>query len=376
MTTISFSKLTTFIKYPILERIPILLRGERGIGKSEFVYSIAEEAGEWLGLSNKKMSVVERRLSQMPDAGDLIGMPYRENNITQFSKTNYIHQVCNEPCIFFLDEIDRASQDVGQAAFELTDSRKIYGHILHPDTLIFLACNSGPHNKHNSYQVREFDAAELDRYAVFDIEPSVEDWIMWAKRKSILPQVIDFISQYPKMLLYTGQIKTGVVYPSPRSWVRLSRVLSRMEFQDLDAVYYLACSIVGDENGSAFRGFWHDYKNQASPDDVFAGKTYKLKTLSNHQHLDLIERIKTDPRLKKELSVVELENFWCYMNLLQPELAKTLLSVLSNTQGGVSSKNLTTLHSLIIDNVVVKFWMAELYGHKAPEPIMKVISAS
>ena len=46
-------------------RLPVLVRGRHGVGKSEVVYMIAKQRG---------LPVVERRASQMTE-GDLLGLP-------------------------------------------------------------------------------------------------------------------------------------------------------------------------------------------------------------------------------------------------------------------------------------------------------------
>ena len=94
--------------------------------------------------------------------------------------------------MLFLDEVDRATQEVRQGLFELTDSRKINGWRLLPETLIVAAVNGGEHGA--QYQVGEMDPAELDRYTVFDLEPSIEDWLDWAKGK-VQTEIWDFINQ-------------------------------------------------------------------------------------------------------------------------------------------------------------------------------------
>ena len=150
-------------------RLPVLLRGRHGIGKSQVVYQLAANAG---------LPVVERRASQMTE-GDLVGLPSVEGNRTSFNPPDWFKMACEEPVCLFLDEVDRATLEVRQGIFELTDSRKLNGHNLHPDTIIFAAVNGGEHGE--NYQVNEMDPAELDRWSVWDIEPTVEDWLAWAK---------------------------------------------------------------------------------------------------------------------------------------------------------------------------------------------------
>ena len=148
---------------------PVLLRGRHGVGKSEVVYQYAHEAG---------MPVVERRASQMTE-GDLLGLPSTDGEVTTWNAPDWLKAASDSPVVLFLDEVDRATPEVRQGIFELTDSRKIAGVRLHPDTLIFAAVNGGQHG--SQYQVGEMDPAELDRWTVFDVEPTVEDWLGWAK---------------------------------------------------------------------------------------------------------------------------------------------------------------------------------------------------
>ena len=144
-------------------KLPVLLRGRHGIGKSQVVYQLAASMG---------LPVIERRASQMTE-GDLVGLPSIDGNRTSFNPPDWFKEACEEPSVLFLDEVDRATLEVRQGIFELTDSRKLNGHYLHEDTIVFAAINGGEHGE--QYQVNEMDPAELDRWSVWDIDPTVED---------------------------------------------------------------------------------------------------------------------------------------------------------------------------------------------------------
>ena len=161
---------------------PILLRGRHGIGKSCVVYQTAEALG---------LPVVERRASQMTE-GDLVGLPKTDGDVTSFCPPDWYQEACDKPVLLFLDEVDRATMEVRQGIFELTDSRKLNGHTLHPETLVFAAVNGGEHGA--QYQVGEMDPAELDRWTVFDVEPTIEDWLDWANG-NVDTVIWDFINQ-------------------------------------------------------------------------------------------------------------------------------------------------------------------------------------
>ncbi len=184
---VDFATFVALAPFVTKVRKPILLRGRHGIGKSEVVYSFAKTAG---------LPVVERRASQMTE-GDLLGLPDSRDaevggkRVTTWNPPDWFALACASPVVLFIDEIDRATTEVRQGFFELTDSRKINGHTLHPDTLIFAAVNGGEDG--SNYQVGEFDPAELDRWTVFDVKPTVEDWLNWGK-ENVDSLVWDFIN--------------------------------------------------------------------------------------------------------------------------------------------------------------------------------------
>jgi MoxR-like ATPase len=216
MATIDFATFLGFIDHVLDARFPVLIRGRHGVGKSEVVYQTAARRG---------LDVVERRASQMTE-GDLLGLPDTADlsdgrKATTWNAPDWLVTACTEPVVLFLDEVDRATVEVRQGLFELTDSRKINGWHLHPGTLVLAAVNGGENGA--QYQVGEMDPAELDRWTVYDIEPSVEDWLNWANGK-VDPILWDFINAERAHLEHGGEHEPNKVYPSRRSWVRFNGV--------------------------------------------------------------------------------------------------------------------------------------------------------
>ena len=179
---IDFKTFVSVAPHVLAVKKPLMLRGRHGVGKSELVYQVASDMG---------LPVVERRASQMTE-GDLVGLPRTDGDVTSFCPPDWLDECCNHARILFLDEVDRAIPEVRQGIFELTDSRKIFGNHLHPDTVVIAAVNGGEHG--SQYQVGEMDPAELDRWTVFDVEPTTEDWLTWAKDNTETV-VWDFINQ-------------------------------------------------------------------------------------------------------------------------------------------------------------------------------------
>ena len=132
---IDFKTFVSIAPHVLNVRKPLMLRGRHGVGKSELVYQIAAELGR---------PVVERRASQMTE-GDLVGLPRTDGDVTSFCPPDWLDDSCKRAVLLFLDEVDRAIPEVRQGIFELTDSRKIFGNHLHPDTVVIAAVNGGEH---------------------------------------------------------------------------------------------------------------------------------------------------------------------------------------------------------------------------------------
>ena len=302
--------------------LPVILRGRHGVGKSQVVYQIAK---------NMELPVVERRASQMTE-GDLVGLPSVDGDRTSFNPPDWFKQACEEPVVLFLDEVDRAVLEVRQGIFELTDSRKLNGHHLHPDTVVFAAVNGGEHGE--QYQVNEMDPAELDRYSVWDIEPTVEDWLSWAK-KNVDGVVWDFINQNHNHLEHNGDYEPNKVYPSRRSWDRLNQVLvgAGLLEEAGPELFSLSVSFVGFEAAVAFNDFVKNYERVITVDQLLAGEREEaIEALDLNGHCALIEKLEASERCK-ELNQEENQNLANYFVGLPSEAAMKLWGVISQQAG-------------------------------------------
>ena len=300
-------------------KLPVLLRGRHGIGKSQVVYQLAAQMG---------LPVIERRASQMTE-GDLVGLPSIDGNRTSFNPPDWFKEACEEPSVLFLDEVDRATLEVRQGIFELTDSRKLNGHHLHPETIVFAAINGGEHGE--QYQVNEMDPAELDRWSVWDIEPSVEDWLNWGK-ENVDSLVWDFINQNREHLEHKGDIEPNKRYPSRRSWKRLNYVLDGANLLEeaSPAMFTLAQSFVGFEAAVALNDFAQNYERVVTVDQLLNGERVDaLSAFSLNEHCAMIEKLESEEVCKSDLSDDHISNLANYFVSLPSEAAMELWTVLS-----------------------------------------------
>ena len=345
----------TFVKvapHVAAVRKPVLIRGRHGVGKSEVVYQIA---------GGLEMPVVERRASQMTE-GDLVGLPSTDGNTTSFNPPDWFKTACDNPVVLFLDEVDRATIEVRQGIFELTDSRKLNGHILHKDTLIFAAVNGGEHG--DQYQVGEMDPAELDRWTVFDVEPSTEDWLTWAKDK-VDGILWDFINQNRNHLEHTGDFEPNKVYPSRRSWVRLNDCFAQAnllaEDADTSVMFPLATGFVGFEAAVSFKDFVDNYERQVTIENILdEGKIQLTERFGINDHNALVEKMEAKEIFTAPLSEERVENLARYFMVGPSEVGMKLWQIL----GQGDNANVIAFHGTIVDGKSISNHLVELMTGK------------
>ena len=233
--------------------ISVLAKGPTGIGKSHIFHQIG---------NNLDMPVIDRRLSQMTE-GDIIGLPELVDGVTRFAPCDWFVRACKEPVILFFDELNRATLEVQQCAFQIVLDRELNGHKLHKGTRVYAAINEG-----SEYQVLDMDPALLRRFWTMKLEPTTEDWLAWAKTTNDIPKVAsEFIKKFPSHLRHTGQLEPGKVYPNPASWHRMLVSLTHAGMnpdeiagKSLPELFYPMCTgFIGSESSVSFTDYVQNY---------------------------------------------------------------------------------------------------------------------
>lgn len=229
----------------MLEHTPashnVMLTGRHGVGKSEVLTEFFAQKG---------MRVVSLFLGQMSDPGDLIGLPDRSGEVTVF-RPPYWFPVDGQPIVLFLDELNRARPEVLQTIMDLALNRRLAGRDLPEGSRVIAAVNEG-----EEYQLTDLDPALVSRFNVFRFEPTVAEWLLWARSNDVDYRVVGFIRENgtwldgdPNMAegSDTGMDKT----PDRRAWKRVSDVIKgRPTLSDSDLK--LISSIVGVKAAKLF----------------------------------------------------------------------------------------------------------------------------
>ena len=313
----------TFVK--VITKLPpnisVLAKGPTGIGKSHIVHQIAK---------NLDMPVTDRRLSQMTE-GDIIGLPELIDGVTRFAPMDWFMKACTTPTVLFFDELNRATIEVQQCAFQIVLDRELNGHKLHPETRVYAAVNEG-----SDYQVTDMDPALLRRFYAVELEPTTEDWLNWASSTGNISQVvIDFIKKYPAHLRHSGDMQPGKVYPNPASWQRLDESITYAGI-DLETTYNpiiipMSIGFIGEETTPAFVKFVKDMKRSFSATDVidlYPENKSKLGKLNSDRKNDILEQI-VNYTEKNDLTLTQVENVFLFCEECSEEMSVSFyLSIL------------------------------------------------
>ncbi|MBO4427764.1 MAG: AAA family ATPase [Bacteroidales bacterium] len=231
----------------LLEMTPadhnIMLVGKHGIGKSEILADY---------YSKKGMPVVALFLGQMSDPGDLLGLPAKDEATgrTTFMPP-YWFPVDGKPIVLFLDELNRARPEILQTIMDLALNRKLAGRRLPEGSRIISAVNAG-----DEYQLTDLDPALVSRFNIVNFRPTVQEWLLWARKAGVDARVIDFIQENQIWLDKDPDAKEGEdtgldKTPDRRGWKRVSDVVKQAtEFDQL--LTKAISAIVGPKAASAF----------------------------------------------------------------------------------------------------------------------------
>ena len=183
--------------------------------------------------------------------------------------------------------------------------------------------------------------------------------------------VWDFINHNRSHLEHTDEYEPNKVYPSRRSWKRLSDCLLAAGLLDEGAdptgvasVYHLSTAFVGFEAAVAFNDFVSTYERQVTPEMILdQGQTEKTSAFGINEHCALVEKMEGADIFKEKLSDERMQNLTNYFVTLPSEAAMKLWSIIGREDQGSLDGNIVGLHR-----------MTSTSGTKVAEFITKILT--
>jgi len=195
----------TLIK-TVRANLSVLIKGAPGVGKSDIVAQVAKRTKRELIVSHP---VVD-------DPTDYKGLPANVNGKAEFLPFGNLRALleATKPTIAFLDDLGQAPAVVQAAAMQLLLARQINGHKI-SDKIVFLAATNRRQDKAGVTSILE---PVKSRFAtILELEPDLDDWLMWALNNDMPEQLIGFVHFRPDLLHQPSPTNEIVNHPCPRT---------------------------------------------------------------------------------------------------------------------------------------------------------------
>jgi MoxR-like ATPase len=188
-------------------RLPVLLEGRSGIGKSE----IFEQLGRKLGI---EVIVIDLPVLEPPD---LVGIPTAVDGRTVYARPERLPT--DGAGIMLLEELGRCDRPMRQATYQLLSHRELAGYRLPDDWCVMAATNP-----EGAYDVNHLDEALRTRFMDLKVCAERGEWLLWAERNDVHPVVIALARRHDRVFESV----------SPRSWTKASQALYAVDPLRLD----------------------------------------------------------------------------------------------------------------------------------------------
>ena len=198
---------------------PVMIWGPPGVGKSQIIAQVGKR---------HDVPVIDIRLSQM-EPSDLRGIPFREGERVEWAVPAMLPDAERHgpEGILFLDEITSAPPSVSAAAYQLILDRRL-GEYEVPEGWAIFAAGNRQGDRGVTYTM---PSPLANRFAHFEFEINLDDWVAWAYQNGIDDRVIAFLRFRPDLLFEFDPAHNPVAFPSPRSWECAHRALQKFDAQ-------------------------------------------------------------------------------------------------------------------------------------------------
>jgi hypothetical protein len=250
------TQLTELLSLYVPKRLPVLITGRPGIGKSDIVEQTARDTDHELLISHP---VVE-------DPTDSKGLPFpgADGTTAKFLPFGDLERAmtARRPLIWFLDDLGQASPAVQAAKMQLLLARRVGEHVLPPQVMFLAATNRRTDNA----GVTGILDPVISRFAtVVELEPTIDDWTKWAVRSNVQAELIAFLRFRPDLLSVQKTSRDIENAPSPRSWGFVAKTMEIVP-KHLEHISYAGS--VGEGAATELVSFLQIYRELPSPDAI------------------------------------------------------------------------------------------------------------
>jgi len=252
------------IKHLLKLKRAMMLWGSPGIGKSDIIQQIGDE---------EDRPVIDLRLLLM-EPTDLRGIPYynKDKNCMDWAPPVDLPSDPKSNAILFLDEMNAAPPAVQAAAYQLILNRRIGNYVL-PEGVSIVAAGNRETDRGVTYRM---PSPLANRMIHIEMSVHFEDWLSWATKNEIHPDVVGYLSFAKQDLYDFDPNSSSRGFATPRSWSFVSEVID--DTLDSTQMTDLIAGAVGEGLAVKFQAHRKIASKLPMPEDILNGKVKKLNT--------------------------------------------------------------------------------------------------
>jgi hypothetical protein len=211
------SQLQAILTAAIPARLPLLITGMPGIGKTDTVESVTASLSNDLILEHPAVG----------DPTDFKGLPWGNQGATEATFLpfgNFARALkATKPTVWFFDDLGQAPPSVQAACMQLFLARRVNGHVL-PDCVTFLAATNRRIDRAGVSGILEPVKSRF--VSIVELEPDIDSWCNWAFSHGIPATLIAFLRFRPELLCKFEATADLTNSPVPRTWAHLAKIES------------------------------------------------------------------------------------------------------------------------------------------------------
>lgn len=169
----------------------ILLKGEKGIGKSSLMKILPEYLGPgyeyaYFDMGNKS------------EGDTAIPFPDKERKVMEFFISTALKLHTGKPVVIMLDEFGKAPRSIQNMMHTLleVDNKRIQDTYLPEGSIVFVTTNLSEEGLGDTLLDHT-----IDRLTVFEVrKPNADEWLPWAADSGVHPALMAWVKQNPTVL--------------------------------------------------------------------------------------------------------------------------------------------------------------------------------
>ncbi len=251
------------IRKAIATRRPVFLWGPPGIGKSDIVKQIGEDASR---------EVIDVRLA-LWEPTDIKGIPYynADQGKMVWAPPAELPTDPESTALIFLDELNSAPPAVQAAAYQLILNRRVGTYIL-PKGVDVVAAGNREGDRGVTYRM---PAPLANRFLHLEMKVDFDDFQEWAVMNNVHPEVVGYVGCAKQDLYDFDPKSSSKAFATPRSWVFVSDLLQDDD-TDEGTLTDLISGAVGDGLAVKFMAHRKIAGRLPKAEDILDGKVKEL----------------------------------------------------------------------------------------------------